>query len=197
MAHGLGSKKILPTLTTKFLLLTLKPPRPKNICRACFLLPTQALLLFSDAALYHSLIALPTTTISSASILHSLKSTHLYIDHTAKLRSWQRSSQALIFLNPPLVGCACKPSKATMAVMYPATLIPPPKTWSPWSRASSPITCRVTLLLIRVRSSQVFSNTSRSSFCLSSPPTHRRGAIVGWTLEYTTREFEPGWGHIG
>ena len=29
-----------------------------------------------------------------------------------------------------------------------------------------PITCRATLLLIRVRSSQVFSNTSRSSFCL-------------------------------
>ena len=40
---------------------------------------------------------------------------------TAKLRSWPRFSQALIFLNPPWVGCACKPSKATTAVTYPAT----------------------------------------------------------------------------
>ena len=46
-------------------------------------------------------------------------------------------SQALIFLNPPLLGCACKPSKATTAVTYPATLIPLPKTWSPPTNSPS------------------------------------------------------------
>ena len=56
----------------------------------------------------------------------SLKSTRLYIStwSTAKLRSWPRFSQALTFLNPPLAGCACKPSKATTAGMCQATLIP-------------------------------------------------------------------------
>ena len=53
------------------------------------------------------------------------------------------------------------------------------------SRASLPITCRVTPLLTRVLSSQVFSSILRSSSCLSSPPmmpmTHRPF--------FTTRKF--------
>ena len=48
--------------------------------------------------------------------------THLYIDHvyrkTAELRCF---SQALIFLNHPWAGCACKPSKVMMAATLLAT----------------------------------------------------------------------------
>ena len=118
-------------------LLRSETSKAKNICKACFLLPTQALLLFSDAALYQSLMASWRRLYHQSP--HCLPKIHspLYWPCLPQNCGWLRFSQALIFLNPPLVGCACKPSKATTAVTYPATLIPLPKTWSPPTNSPS------------------------------------------------------------
>ena len=67
----------------------------------------------------------PTTTLSSVSTSPpSITLTSISTMSTAKLRNWPRFSQALIFPNHLWIAYACKPSKATMAAMFPATSIP-------------------------------------------------------------------------